>query len=118
MCQLPDLKDRIQFLKNQFFTHKPCVCIEGALSKTRIFKESEGESMIIRRAKAFREHCKTKTVTIQPRELIVGNAGAIARSIHVCPELSNNWIIDELETMSTRPQDPYQVTEEQKKNLP
>lgn len=115
MCQLPDLKNRIQFLKNQFFTHKPCVCIEGALSKTRIFKESEGESMTIRRAKAFREHCKTKTVTIQPRELIVGNAGASARSIHVCPELSNNWIIDELDTMSTRPQDPYQVTEEQKK---
>lgn len=115
MCQLPDLKNRIQFLKNQFFTHKPSVCIEGAISKTRIFKESEGESMTIRRAKAFREHCKTKTITIQPRELIVGNAGAVARSIHVCPELSNNWIIDELDTMSTRPQDPYQVTEEQKK---
>lgn len=115
MSQLPDLKNRIQFLKNQFFTHKPSVCIEGAISKTRIFKESEGESMIIRRAKAFREHCLTKTITIQPRELIVGNAGAVARSIHVCPELSNNWIIDELDTMSTRPQDPYQITEEQKR---
>lgn len=115
MCQLPDLKNRIQFLKNQFFTHKPSVCIEGAISKTRVFKESEGESMIIRRAKAFREHCRTKTVTIQPRELIVGNAGAVARSIHVCPELSNNWIINELDTMSTRPQDPYQITEEQKR---
>lgn len=115
MSHLPDLKNRIQFLKNQFFTHKPSVCIEGAISKTRIFKESEGESMIIRRAKAFREHCLTKTITIQPRELIVGNAGAVARSIHVCPELSNNWIIDELDTMSTRPQDPYQITEEQKK---
>lgn len=115
MSHLPDLKNRIQFLKNQFFTHKPSVCIEGAISKTRIFKESEGESMIIRRAKAFREHCLTKTITIQPRELIVGNAGAVARSIHVCPELSNNWIIDELDTMSTRPQDPYQITEEQKR---
>lgn len=115
MSHLPDLKNRIQFLKNQFFTHKPSVCLEGAISKTRVFKESEGESMIIRRAKAFKEHCLTKTVTIQPRELIVGNAGAVARSIHICPELSNNWIIEELDTMSTRPQDPYQITEEQKK---
>lgn len=105
---------RIKELKNQFFTHTPSVCIEGALSKTRVFKETEGEAMIIRRAKAFKEHCATKTITIQDKELIVGNAGAVARSIHVCPELSNNWIIKELDTMATRPQDPYYISEEQK----
>ncbi len=107
--------DRIMRLKNQFFTHPPSVCIEGAIAKTAIFKETEGEVMIIRRAKAFKKHCEAKTINIQEGELIVGNAGAVARSIHVCPELSNNWIINELDTMSTRSQDPYQITEEQKK---
>ena len=71
--------------------------------------------MVIRRAKVFKRHCETKTITIQPDELIVGNAGAVARSIHVNPELSNNWFYNELDTMSTRPQDPYQITEEQKR---
>ena len=107
--------ERIGRLKSQFFSHRPGVCIEGALSKTRIFKATESEPMIIRRAVAFKEHCATKTITIQPDELIVGNAGAVARSIHVNPELSNNWFYDELDTMSTRPQDPYQISEEQKK---
>ena len=107
--------ERIGRLKSQFFSHLPGVCIEGALSKTRIFRETESEPMIIRRARAFKEHCASKTITIQPDELIVGNAGAVARSIHVNPELSNNWFYDELDSMSTRPQDPYQISEEQKK---
>ncbi len=108
-------KERIKFLKDQFFTHTPSVCLEGAISKTRIFKENDGDPLIVKRAKAFKEHCATKTITIQEKELIVGDAGSVARSIHVCPELSNNWIIKELDTMSTRPQDPYYITEEQKK---
>lgn len=107
--------NRIKQLKKQFFSHSPRVCIEGAISKTRIFKMTEEEPVIIRRAKAFREHCATKTIIIQDNELIVGNAGASARSIHVNPELSNNWFYQELDTMSSRPQDPYQITEEQKK---
>lgn len=107
--------DRIMNLKKQFFSHKPSVCIEGALTATNVFKETESEPLVIRRAKVFKRHCETKMITIQPGELIVGNAGAVARSIHVNPELSNNWFYKELDTMSTRPQDPYQITEEQKK---
>ena len=108
------LTPRIEQLKKQFFTHVPAVCLEGALSKTHVFKETEGEPMIVRRAKAFKRHCETKTITIQPGELIVGNAGRTARTIHICPELSNNWVYEELDTMATRPQDPYAITEEQK----
>lgn len=107
--------ERIMRLKKQFFSHKPSVCIEGALTATQVFRETENEPMVLRRAKTFKRHCETKTITIQPDELIVGNAGAVARSIHVNPELSNNWFHKELDTMSTRPQDPYQITEDQKK---
>lgn len=35
--------ERIGRLKSQFFSHRPGVCIEGALSKTRIFKATESE---------------------------------------------------------------------------
>ena len=64
------LTSRIDQLKKQFFTHVPAVCLEGALSKTHVFKETEGEPMIVRRAKAFKRHCETKTITIQPGDRI------------------------------------------------
>ncbi len=105
---------RIDFLRRQFFANRPSVCLEAALAKTRIFRETEGEALILRRAKSFRETCRTKTVTIQPQELIVGNAGARARQACITPELSNNWFVRELDTMRDRPQDPYDITEAQK----
>lgn len=105
---------RIDFLRRQFFANRPSVCLEAALAKTRIFRETEGEALILRRAKSFRETCRTKTVTIQPQELIVGNAGARARQACITPELSNNWFVRELDTMQDRPQDPYDITEAQK----
>ncbi|WP_308770596.1 pyruvate formate lyase family protein [uncultured Bilophila sp.] len=105
---------RIEFLRQQFFLNRPSVCLEAALAKTRVFRETEGEALILRRAKSFRETCRTKTITIQPQELIVGNAGAKARQACITPELSNNWFVLELETMRDRPQDPYDITEEQK----
>ena len=106
---------RIEFLRGQFFLNRPSVCLEAALAKTRVFRETEGEALILRRAKSFLETCRTKTVTIQPQELIVGNAGATARRACITPELSNNWFVCELETMQDRPQDPYAITEEQKR---
>lgn len=105
---------RIEFLRQQFFLNRPSVCLEAALAKTRVFRETEGEALILRRAKSFRETCRTKTIIIQPQELIVGNAGAKARQACITPELSNNWFVLELETMRDRPQDPYDITEEQK----
>ena len=109
------MPQRVFTLKDQFFKHIPAVCLEGAVAKTNVFKETEGEALVVRRAKSFLRHCETKTITIQPEELIIGNAGRAARTISVCPELSNNWIYEELDTMSSRAQDPYAITEKQKK---
>lgn len=106
---------RTVFLREQFFLNRPSVCLEAALVKTHVFQETEGEALILRRAKSFRETCRTKTITIQPQELIVGNAGAKARQACITPELSNNWFVLELDTMQERPQDPYGITEEQKR---
>ena len=69
------LTPRIEQLKKQFFTHVPAVCLEGALSKTHVFKETEGEPMIVRRAKAFKRHCETKTITIQPGDRVLSIDG-------------------------------------------
>mgnify|MGYP006410508023 FL=1 len=111
---ITNLFSRTDQLKEQYFTHKPAICLECAKSRTDVFKETEGEPIIIRRAKAIRRHCRTKTINIQDHELIIGNAGFGPRTACICPELSNHWLGDELDTVSTRPQDPYMITEDQK----
>ena len=107
--------ERARFLKERFLSRRPSICLEGALAKTRAFRETEGEALIVRRAKGFRRHCKTKTIVIDPRELIVGHPGCRSRSAVICPELSNTWLCREFDRMPVRDQDPYDVTEEQKR---
>ena len=105
---------RIARLRTQYFTHKPSVCIERALAYTEVFQETEGEPVVIRRAKGLKRTCETKTILIQDDELIIGNAGRKPRTGVLGPEMSNYWFDKEIDTLSSRPQDPYAVDVEQK----
>lgn len=109
------LTARGERLKDQFFSYTPSICLEGAVAKTEVYLETEGEEEIVRRAKSFARTCESKTVQIHPYELIIGNAGHTGRCATVHPELAALWLIDELDTISTRSQDPYSITEAQKK---
>ena len=71
--------------------------------------------MVLRRAKAFKRYCETKPINILAHELIVGNTGRYPREAVVTPEVSVNWISEELDTVATRKFDPLQVDEESKK---
>ncbi len=106
---------RITLLKKQYENYKPTLHLDLALVKTRVMKETQGEPMCIRRAKAFKRYCETKTITILPHELIIGNTGSAPRQAEVTPEVSADWISEELDTMATRQYDPLQIDEESKK---
>ncbi len=110
----PAPSSRIARLREQYFTHKPSVCVERALAYTEVFKETEGEPVVIRRAKGLRRACETKTILVQDDELIVGNAGRRPRTGVLGPEMSNFWFDKELDSLSSRAQDPYLVDDEQK----
>ena len=109
--------ERINRLHDQYYSFKPSICIERALSYTRAYKETENETTVIRRAKALKRVIEEKTISIQPDELIVGTRGSNPRSAEVTPETYWRWIEREIDTVATRPQDPYSITEEQKKIL-
>jgi len=97
---------------------KPHICLERASVYTRIYKETEGQPMILRRARAFREHCETKPIIIREGELIVGQVGCGKHGVReavICPELHSYWFSKELETVATRSQDPYDITEDEKR---
>lgn len=76
---------------------------------------SEGQPRIIRRARAFAEIAGRAEIAIHPDELIVGGRTAVPRAGVASPEMGAQWLQNELDTLSTRSQDSFQVTEEQKK---
>ena len=108
---------RTNRLLERFFNIRPQLCIERAEIYTKSFRETEGESEIIRRAKAFKRTCTEKSIFIADDELIVGGAATVPRAAVFCPEHSANWLKNELDELSARKQDPYDVDDVQKEKL-
>jgi formate C-acetyltransferase len=108
---------RIERLRRSYFENRPTVCVHRAKIYTEVYRETESEPAVIRRAKAFKTYCKKKPVVIQDNELIVGSPGCRPRYGTIAPDYSWQWVMDELDTLSTRAQDPYLISEEQKREL-
>jgi len=108
---------RIERLRRGYFENRPTVCIHRARIYTEVYQETESEPAVIRRGKAFKRYCQEKPIVIQDGELIVGSPGCRPRYVTIAPDYSWQWVWDELDTLSTRAQDPYLISEEQKREL-
>jgi formate C-acetyltransferase len=105
---------RIEKSRQEYIKSKPSICYERARIWTESHKNTEGESMEIRRAKAFLASCEGLPVNIYDGELIVGTAGSFRKTGILTPEFSWKWVNDEMDTFDQRPQDPYFITEDQR----
>ncbi len=114
MTQLPK---RIRALKNAYLEAVPSIAINRALAYTEVFKEFEdkGLAKIVLRAKGFKRACETAPIVIHENELIVGHPCGQARAGSLSPDVAWEWLESELDNISTRPQDPYFITEDNKK---
>lgn len=108
---------RIQRLRANYLKAKPSVTVYRARAYTQVTKENAGLPKILLRAKCFRKACETAPLLIQNDELIVGHPCGKPRAGAVSPDIAWRWVRDELDTMSTRPQDPYEISEEDKRIL-
>jgi len=108
---------RIETLKEQILSAVPCIEVDRALLITASFKETEGQSAIVRRAKALEKILNEIPIIIRDQELVVGSLTQEARSSQIFPEFSNKWIKDELETIGKRKGDSFQITEKVKGQL-
>lgn len=110
----PPYMRRIQKMKERVIRTRPSIDLENAKILTESFLETEGEPLVLRKAKAFREQCENKTVTIWEDELIVGCSGSKIRGGLLCADVCWSILDKELDTISGRPYDPFIVTEEEK----
>ena len=93
--------------------------IESARAKllTQSYKETEGEPIITRRAKAFYHILENIPIIIRENELIVGSTTIAPRSCQTYPEFSFEWLEAEFDTVETRSADPFYISEKTKEEL-
>lgn len=108
------LTERIRKAKDAYVNDMPAISYERARIWTESYKKSEGQSAIIRRAKAFKDVCEQIEVHIFEGELIVGAIGEFRKCGILTPEFSWTWVEKEMDNFSTREQDPYQMSAEQR----
>lgn len=110
----PAYMGRIRKAKARVIDTRPSMDLENAVLLTESFRETEGEPLVIRKAKAFREQCARKSVTIWEDERIVGCSGSKVRGGILSADVCWSILDNELETISTRPYDPFHISEAEK----
>jgi len=91
--------------------------LERARYTTRSYQRTEGQPMPIRRATMLLDLARQMSLAIYPDELIVGNRSLLPRMGVIAPEGAVEWVDRELEGLPTRPQDRFDITPEQIREL-
>ena len=109
--------DRVQRNKERLLRTELALDIERARLTTESYRHTEGEPIPVRRAKMLLHLARHLSIDIHPDELIVGNRSLLPRMGVIAPEGAVEWVDRELEALPTRPQDRFQVKQEQIQEL-
>lgn len=108
---------RIPRLIDNLFEKMPVIESARARLLTESYMNTEGEPVIIRRAKAFAHILTHLPITIRPEELIVGSTTLAPRGCQTYPEFSYEWLEEEFDTVEKRSADPFYISETTKEEL-
>ena len=103
----PILSARVQRLKDDMLAEPRRMSVEQAAIIHRVHLSHPNDAPILRRAKALRAAFEEMTIRIEDGELVVGNRTWGVRSGVVFPECGIAWMEDEIDSLPTRPQDPF-----------
>ena len=106
------MSERIAVLKKEMLDESRDATIEQARIITKSYRQTEGQPRCIQRAKALKAALEEMTIRIEPHERIVGNRTPGVRGGVVFPETGASWVDREFETLPTRPQDRFQIHQE------
>ena len=108
-------KNRAVEILKKVREEKPQIDIERGLYFTQSFRETEGEPLILRWAKALFHYAKNATVYIDDNQLLVGRSGKQGRYGILYPELDGNILKEAIEKLPTRAGSPFSISEEDAK---
>jgi len=107
--------ERISSLREKTFSNPRYMSVDQAKIITKVYKENEGAAVSLKRAMSLAASLREMPISIDPQELLVGNRTPEIRAGVVFPEAGISWIARELDTLASRPQDPFRVREADKK---
>ncbi|MFC2022406.1 pyruvate formate lyase family protein, partial [Chloroflexota bacterium] len=84
--------ERVKEAGNVPYRPEVRLCIERARLITESYKQTEGQPMVLRRARALAHYLDNRTLYILPDERIVGNIGSEPCSVITFPELWSGWL--------------------------
>ncbi len=109
--------ERITRLVDHLYAKLPEIESARAILLTESYKKTEGEPIVIRRAKAFSHILDQLPIIIRKDELIVGSTTLAPRGCQTYPEFSYEWLEAEFETVETRSADPFYISDKTKEEL-
>lgn len=90
----------------------PYIDVERARYFTQSMRQTEGELLCLRWAKAMKHIAENITVYITPGQLLAGRAGKPGRYGLLYPELDGDFYREVLTDIGKRPNNPFRITEE------
>ncbi|WP_373240518.1 formate C-acetyltransferase [Kluyvera ascorbata] len=109
------MTNRIQRLKDALFANPREISLERAVLYTESHRQTDGEPVIIRRAKATAHILDNVAISIRDDELIAGNRTIKPRAGIISPEMDPYWLLKELDQFPTRPQDRFNISDDDKR---
>ena len=108
---------RVFKLLERFDGQKPRIDIERALYFTQSMKETEGQPLVLRWAKALMHIAENISVCVQEDQLLLGRAGCDGRYGILYPELDGDFLDIAVRELPTRRTSPATITPEDAKRV-
>lgn len=106
---------RVERLQAALFVAPRPISLERARLYTESHRSTEDRPVILRRAVAVAHVLDRVEIAIRPDERIAGNRTVAPRSGIVSPEMDPYWFAAEIDTIQSRPQDRFVVSEADKR---
>ncbi|MDK2981015.1 MAG: hypothetical protein PWQ55_1362 [Chloroflexota bacterium] len=108
---------RVRRVRADLMAAAPAICPERALLITESYRETQGQPIVLRRAKALERILADMSIFIEKDQLIVGNQAGQVRAAPIFPEYSIDWVIEELDQFDQRSGDVFAITADTKEKL-
>ena len=105
-------RKRVFKILNSFQGQLPRIDVERAKYFTESFKQTEGQPLILRWAKALKHIAENMTIYIDEDQLIVGRAGYPGKYGLLFPELDGDFLDIALEQLPDRVVSPFTISDE------
>lgn len=108
-------RPRVYKILETFELQKPRIDVERALYFTRSMRQTEGQALVLRWAKAMRHIVENITVYIDDHQLLAGRAGCQGRYGILYPELDGDFLGLAIQELPGRVASPATITPEDAK---